>query len=208
MVLTVVRATVMLVAGSFTRREPCLEQDRAGALHSRPAGDSALGNWPDRRRPGDRVSNRRSAHANRLDRSRCFSAACISPCHPIPSWLGAIANVTPLAYGLNALRRVLIQGESLAAVAPDVAILAAIGAVLLAIGAMAIRICPQVWEKGGDAGDVLGQRPEARGQRLESVLWPHGSGLWPKLFWLVDFGLSQVQIMRLSTPGLKLLSRS
>jgi phage-related minor tail protein len=44
-----------------------------------------------------------------------------------------------MAYGLTALRKVLLQGESLGSVAGDLAVLAIIAAVLLTLGAMAMQ---------------------------------------------------------------------
>jgi ABC-2 type transport system permease protein len=68
-----------------------------------------------------------------------FFGGVYYPVSAIPSWLGAIAAVTPLAYGLRALRRVLLQGESLGAVASDLVILAVTGGILLLIGSVAMR---------------------------------------------------------------------
>lgn len=52
----------------------------------------------------------------------------------IPEVVRPLAAAIPLTYGLRALRRSLLGGESLAAVAADVAILAGFAAVLLAVG--------------------------------------------------------------------------
>ena len=68
-----------------------------------------------------------------------FFGGVYYPVSEIPSWLGLIAKVTPMAYGLSALRRVLLQGESLSSVAGDLAILAVIAAVLLSLGSMAMK---------------------------------------------------------------------
>jgi ABC-2 type transport system permease protein len=56
------------------------------------------------------------------------------PTHIIPSWLRDISDVLPLTYGLRALRRVILEGWSLGAVAGDVAIVAGFAGVLLAVG--------------------------------------------------------------------------
>lgn len=61
------------------------------------------------------------------------------PTSKIPSWLQSLATVTPLAYGLRALRRVLLEGSSLKDVSRDFAILAGFGVVLLATGVLAFR---------------------------------------------------------------------
>ncbi len=51
----------------------------------------------------------------------------------IPEVVRPLAALMPTTYGLRALRRVLLSGETLGAVAGDVAVLAVIGGVLLAI---------------------------------------------------------------------------
>lgn len=55
------------------------------------------------------------------------------PTSAIPSWLGFVTHLVPLSYGLRALRRVVIDGASLAAVAPDLAILCGFAAALFVI---------------------------------------------------------------------------
>jgi ABC-2 type transport system permease protein len=61
------------------------------------------------------------------------------PTHVIPSWLQAASALLPLTYGLRALRRVLLQGAGLTAVATDVAILAGFGVVFAIVGGAALR---------------------------------------------------------------------
>jgi ABC-2 type transport system permease protein len=60
------------------------------------------------------------------------------PTHVIPSWLQSASALLPLTYGLRALRRVLLQGQSLAAVGADLGILAAFGVLLTILGAVAL----------------------------------------------------------------------
>ncbi len=60
------------------------------------------------------------------------------PTHVIPSWLQSASALLPLTYGLRALRRVLLQGQSLASVASDVGMLAAFGVLLTLIGTVAM----------------------------------------------------------------------
>ncbi len=60
------------------------------------------------------------------------------PTHVIPSWLQTASALLPMTYGLRALRRVLLQGQSLAAVGADVGILAAFGVFLTLVGAVAL----------------------------------------------------------------------
>lgn len=54
------------------------------------------------------------------------------PTHVIPSWIEHVSAALPMTYGLRALRRVVLEGMPLGAVAGDVGILAAFAAVLLA----------------------------------------------------------------------------
>jgi len=59
------------------------------------------------------------------------------PTHVIPSWIQHLAAFTPLAYGLRALRGVLLEGKSLIAVGNDFLMLVAICAALLVAAAIA-----------------------------------------------------------------------
>jgi ABC-2 type transport system permease protein len=54
------------------------------------------------------------------------------PTHVIPSWIGHLAGVVPLTYGLRALRQLFLAGQPVSAVAGDLAVLASLGAILLA----------------------------------------------------------------------------
>lgn len=56
------------------------------------------------------------------------------PTHVIPSWLEDLSAGFPLTYGLRALRRTLLEGEGLTAVAGDLTILVAFTVVLMALG--------------------------------------------------------------------------
>lgn len=60
------------------------------------------------------------------------------PTHVIPSWLQSISAFLPLSYGLRALRRVVLQDASLAAVAPDLLALLAATAILTVLGVGAL----------------------------------------------------------------------
>lgn len=62
------------------------------------------------------------------------------PTHVIPSWIERISDVIPLTYGLRALRRTLLDGASLSAVATDLAVLAGFIVVLSVAAAMAFRL--------------------------------------------------------------------
>jgi ABC-2 type transport system permease protein len=78
-----------------------------------------------------------------------FFGGVYYPTAAIPSWLGAIAEVTPLAYGLRALRRVLLLGESFSSVGADVAVVAAMGVVSLMAGAWAIGVALRYAKRAG-----------------------------------------------------------
>lgn len=78
-----------------------------------------------------------------------FFGGVYYPVTVIPSWLRNIADATPLAYGLRALRRVLLLGDGLGDVGNDLAILAAMGVVTLVIGAAAFSIALSYAKKAG-----------------------------------------------------------
>ena len=62
------------------------------------------------------------------------------PTHVIPSWIERVSDIIPLSYGLRALRRTLLDGVPLSAVASDLAVLAAFIVVLSAAGAAAFAL--------------------------------------------------------------------
>ena len=66
-----------------------------------------------------------------------FFGGVYYPVTAIPSWLRNISEATPLAYGIRAVRRVLLHGDGLSLVAQDVATLAAMGVVSLIVVAWA-----------------------------------------------------------------------
>ena len=78
-----------------------------------------------------------------------FFGGVYYPVSAIPSWLKNIADATPLAYGLRALRRVLLLGEGLSAVGNDLAILAAMGVVTLIVGAAAFSVALRYAKRAG-----------------------------------------------------------
>lgn len=61
------------------------------------------------------------------------------PTHVIPSWLERLSAGIPLAYGLRALRRVLLDGAALSAVAPDLLALTALVVPMSVLGVLALR---------------------------------------------------------------------
>lgn len=74
------------------------------------------------------------------------------PVSAIPSWLREIADVTPMAYGLRALRRVLLLGEGIGSVAQDLVMLASMGVLSIVIGAWAIQAALRYARKSGTLG--------------------------------------------------------
>src|SRR5690606_34900723 len=61
------------------------------------------------------------------------------PTHVIPSWLELLSRFIPMTYGLRALRHILLEGQSLAAVVPDLLVLAVGTAILLLLTFTAFR---------------------------------------------------------------------
>ena len=74
------------------------------------------------------------------------------PVSVIPSWLGVIAKATPLAYGLRGLRRVLLQGDGLTSVWPDLAILTLMGVITLTVGALSVKAALRYARRVGTLG--------------------------------------------------------
>jgi len=54
-------------------------------------------------------------------------------------WLSWIAHITPLKYGADALRSVMLRGEGWSAIAADVSVLAALSLVFMAANVLALR---------------------------------------------------------------------
>ncbi len=71
------------------------------------------------------------------------------PTHVIPAWLQTISTLLPLTYGLRALRRVVLEGSSLAGVSSDLLALFVATAVLFAIGITALTAALHYARKQG-----------------------------------------------------------
>jgi ABC-2 type transport system permease protein len=67
----------------------------------------------------------------------------------IPPVIRALSDFVPLTYGLRALRRSLLDGAPLAAIAPDVATLGAIAVLLLSASALALRAALRYARRAG-----------------------------------------------------------
>lgn len=71
------------------------------------------------------------------------------PTRVIPSWLEHVSAYVPLTYGLRALRRVALEAAPLAAVAPDIVLLAGATLVLTAFGALALHAALRYARRAG-----------------------------------------------------------
>jgi ABC-2 type transport system permease protein len=78
-----------------------------------------------------------------------FFGGVYYPVSAIPSWLRTVADATPLAYGLRALRRVLLLGDGVSEVASDLAILTAMGVLTLIVGAAAFSVALRYAKRAG-----------------------------------------------------------
>ena len=58
------------------------------------------------------------------------------PTETIPSWIQTLSTVIPMTYGLRAVRRLVLDGATFAAVASDVAVMGAFAVLCLAFGAL------------------------------------------------------------------------
>ena len=72
------------------------------------------------------------------------------PTEVIPSWIEISSYGLPLTYGLRALRRVLLEGQGLGAVAGDVAILAFMTVVFFAASGLALSRALRFARKNGN----------------------------------------------------------
>jgi ABC-2 type transport system permease protein len=68
-----------------------------------------------------------------------FLGGVYYPTKVIPGAVRVISDFVPLTYGLKAIRRVLLEGKSLAAVSHELLVLAGFAAVLTVIGALAFQ---------------------------------------------------------------------
>jgi len=61
------------------------------------------------------------------------------PRDEMAGWLDAIASVLPLTFAFDALDAVAVQGDDLAAVSGEIAVLAAFTAAAIGLGALTLR---------------------------------------------------------------------
>ena len=58
------------------------------------------------------------------------------PTETIPSWIEALSAMIPMTYGLRAVRKLVLEGAAMSAVAEDVAVMAAFAVLLVTFGAL------------------------------------------------------------------------
>jgi ABC-type cobalamin/Fe3+-siderophores transport system ATPase subunit len=61
------------------------------------------------------------------------------PIAVLPTWLQPLSHLLPLTYSLSAMRRAILQGDSLSALAPDIVMLGMFAAVLLPLRLVAFQ---------------------------------------------------------------------
>lgn len=71
------------------------------------------------------------------------------PTQVIPSWIESVSAFVPLTYGLRALRRTMLDGQPLQAVAADLGILLAFIVALMALGAIALHLALSYARRAG-----------------------------------------------------------
>lgn len=74
------------------------------------------------------------------------------PATSAPGWLQGLVAVTPLGYGLRAVRRTLLVGDPLSAVSHDLAMLVAMAAAALAIGTLSLSLALRRARRTGSLG--------------------------------------------------------
>lgn len=79
-----------------------------------------------------------------------FLGGVYYPASVIPSWIRELTSFLPLTYGLRALRRMVLRGESMTAVAPDIAMLSGMTLVSLAAGAALFYFALQRARRNGN----------------------------------------------------------
>src|SRR5690606_34752885 len=71
------------------------------------------------------------------------------PTRVIPSWIQDLSSLIPLTYGLQALRRILLEGAPLVAVAEELGILVVFIVVLMSGGALALWLALRYARRAG-----------------------------------------------------------
>jgi len=68
-----------------------------------------------------------------------FLSGVILPVSQLPGYFQVVSNVLPLTYAVDALRAIMLEGENLAGVGTELAVLAGFAAALLALAALTVR---------------------------------------------------------------------
>ncbi|NIN63559.1 MAG: ABC transporter permease [Anaerolineae bacterium] len=71
------------------------------------------------------------------------------PIAVLPTWLLPLSYLLPLTYSLNAMRRAILQGDSLSALAPDIVMFGMFAAFLLPLGLVAFQFAVRRARIGG-----------------------------------------------------------
>jgi ABC-2 type transport system permease protein len=79
-----------------------------------------------------------------------FLGGVYYPASVIPSWIRELTAFLPLTYGLRALRRVVLRGESITSVGPDIAMLSGMTLLSLAAGAALFYFALQRARRNGN----------------------------------------------------------
>lgn len=81
-----------------------------------------------------------------------FLGGTYFPTTVFPSWLQGVAHAFPIFYGLRAMREAVLNGASLAELAPDLLVLLGFAAVILPISIVAFRAAVRVAKTDGTLG--------------------------------------------------------
>lgn len=148
LILTAIRATIMLVAGWALGAQVAWSQALPAALIilvlvATHWGIGLIG-------AGLIIAFRTAGPLNTIVTTlSVFFGGVYYPVSAIPSWLKSISDATPLSYGLRALRRVLLQGNDLSAVSSDLSILVAMGVLTLMVGSWAFATSLRYAKRAG-----------------------------------------------------------
>jgi ABC-2 type transport system permease protein len=83
-----------------------------------------------------------------------FLSGALLPVEAMPEWLAAIARTLPSTQGIVVLRRVVLDGQSLASVWQDGSLIWLIvhSAIYLTVGCLFFSVCEQIAKKQGSLG--------------------------------------------------------
>jgi ABC-2 type transport system permease protein len=92
--------------------------------------------------------------ANLMQNGLLFLSGALLPVEAMPEWLAAIARTLPSTQGIVVLRRVVLDGQSLASVWQDGSLIWLIvhSAIYLTVGCLFFSVCEQIAKKQGSLG--------------------------------------------------------